>query len=62
MTSWIFGAVAVLLALLGAILASRAIDVGMATFGYGLLIFGVLFAFWLMKEHYDEQDRSRPSA
>jgi hypothetical protein len=59
MTSWIFGAFAVVLALLGTILASRAIDIGMATFGIGLLIFGVFFVFWLMKDHYDEQKRAR---
>ncbi len=58
MTNGSFGVVAVLLALLGAVLASRAIDVGMMTFGLGLIGFGLLFAFWLMKDYWDERERS----
>ena len=57
MSNWIFCILAGLLAVLGAILASGAIDIGMATFGVGLLLFGPLFIFWIMKDHYDGQGR-----
>lgn len=60
MTGWIFGVIAALLALLGAILASGAIDIGMTTFGFGLIVFGVWFGYWLMKDHYDEEERANP--
>jgi hypothetical protein len=60
MTSWILGAVSVLFALLGAVLASHAIDIGMSTFGFGLFGFGVFFVYWLMKDHFDERERDRP--
>ncbi|HUH84945.1 MAG TPA: hypothetical protein VLX85_10050 [Stellaceae bacterium] len=57
MSSSIFGVFAALLALLGVVLAANAIDVGMMTFGFGLLVFGVWFVFWLIKDHWDEQER-----
>lgn len=57
MMSWFFGIFAGLCGLLGAILASRALDFGMVTFGLGLVVFAVLFIFWLMKDAYDESDR-----
>jgi hypothetical protein len=60
MTSWILGIFAVLFALLGAVLASQAIDIGMSTFGFGLFGFGVFFVYWLVKDHFDEQERVRP--
>lgn len=59
MMSWIFGVGAGLGALLGAILASRAADLGMLTFGIGLIIFGAFMIFWLIKDHYDEEERAR---
>jgi hypothetical protein len=59
MSSSIFAVFAALLAFLGLFLASRAIDVGMATFGYGLMVFGVWFVFWLIKDHWDELERAR---
>ncbi len=59
MMSWIFGISAGLGALLGAVLASRAGDVGMLTFGLGLIVFGALLIFWLIKDHYDEEERAR---
>ena len=55
--SWIFGVFAGLCGLLGAILASRALDIGMTTFGLGLVVFAVVFIFWLMKDAYDEEER-----
>jgi hypothetical protein len=59
MTSWILGIVTGIFALLGAVLASHAIDIGMATFGSGLAVFGVFFVFWLLKDHFDEAERAR---
>jgi hypothetical protein len=59
MTYWLFGIIATLFGLLGAVLASRAIDIGMSTFGLGLVGFAILLVFWLMKDHFDEQERSR---
>ena len=59
MTSWIFGIVATLIALLGIILASHALDIGMTTFGFGLVVFGVGFVVWLIKDHWDEAERAR---
>jgi hypothetical protein len=62
MTGWIFAVIAALLALLGAVLASHAVDIGMATFGFGLIVFGVWLGFWLMKDYWDELERTRPRA
>ncbi len=58
MTGWIFGVIAAFLALLGAILAAGALDIGMATFGFGLIVFGSWFGFWLIKDHFDERGRA----
>ncbi len=60
MTSSLLGIFAVLLALLGAVLASRAIDTGMFTFGLGLIGFGVFFVYWLTKDHFDHRDEASP--
>lgn len=62
MSSSIFGVFATLLALLGAFLAAHAIDLGMTTFGFGLLVFGVWLVFWLIKDHWDEQERMKAQA
>jgi hypothetical protein len=58
MMNLFFGVFAVAAALLGAILASQALDLGMATFGLSLVGFAVLFVFWLMKDHFDQIERS----
>jgi hypothetical protein len=57
--NWFFGIFALIAGLLGAILASRAVDIGMTTFGIGLIVFGVFLIFWLIKDHYDQEERSR---
>jgi len=54
MTAWIFGTFAAVVAVLGAILASHAIDIGMYTYGLGLIAFGIFFALFLMKDHFDQ--------
>ena len=58
MTSWGFGIVAGLLGVFGAIIASRALDAGMETFGFGLVVFAVLLTYWLMKDHFDQQEKN----
>ena len=59
MTAWLLGILAGFFALLGAILAAGAIDTGMFTFGMGLVGFGVLFVFWLIKDHFDAIEKSQ---
>lgn len=44
------------LALVGLFAAAAARDAGIAIFGWGLLLFGVLSAFSAIKTHYDEQE------
>jgi hypothetical protein len=51
---------ATLLALLGLVLAAGAEDHGIFTFGMGLVVFGALFDFFLLKRHFDEAES--PSA
>jgi hypothetical protein len=58
MTYWFFGVLATLFGLIGAVLAARAIDVGMLTFGIGLIVFAVVFVFWLIKDNFDERERT----
>jgi hypothetical protein len=41
---------------LGLILAANARDPGMSVFGYGLILFGVLFVFARIGAHYDRQE------
>jgi hypothetical protein len=59
MSTVVFGVVGTVSALLGAWLAARAIDIGMTTFGFGLVVFGVWLVFWLIKDHFDERERAK---
>jgi hypothetical protein len=54
MSSVIIGAIMALVGILGAYLSSRAIDIGMATYGIGLVVFAIFFGFWLIKDHFDQ--------
>lgn len=56
MTSWIVGIVCGLFALLGAVLASHAMDDGMTLFGFGLIVFGIWMVFFLIKKGYDQRE------
>ncbi|WP_237213786.1 hypothetical protein [Falsiroseomonas oryziterrae] len=49
----VMGAILAVLGL-GAISASE--ELGLTLFGYGLFGFGVLFALFLLKRHFDHQD------
>jgi len=51
----IVGAICAVLGL-GAISAAQ--DIGIMLFGYGLFGFGVLFALFLVKRHFDHMDGS----
>jgi hypothetical protein len=53
-----FMAVGAVLAVLGLAAISAAQDLGMTIFGYGLFGFGVLFALFLLKRHFDHADGS----
>jgi len=44
------------LAVLGLAAAAAAQDLGMSIFGYGLFLFGTLFALFLVKRHFDLKD------
>lgn len=59
MSAWILGIFAVAAALLGAVLAANALDIGISTFGFGLIGFGIWFVFWLINDHFDEEERSQ---
>lgn len=58
MTDWIVGIACGIFALLGAFLASRAIDDGMYVFGLALAVFGVFMIFFLMKVQDHSADQS----
>jgi len=45
-------------AVLGLAAASAAQEIGLSIFGYGLFLFGTLFALFLVKRHYDLKDGS----
>ncbi len=47
------------LALLGLFMAAAARDMGIGIFGWGLVLFGLLNAFNVIKMHFDELERWR---
>jgi hypothetical protein len=47
---------AALLAVIGLTAISAAQELGLTLFGYGLFGFGVLFALFLVKRHFDHAD------
>jgi hypothetical protein len=49
---------AALMAVLGLGAISAAQEIGLMLFGYGLFGFGVLFALFLVKRHFDHADGS----
>ncbi len=59
MSAWIIGTIAVLVGLLGGVLAANAIDLGIYLFGFGLILFAVWFVFWLIKDNFDQQQKLR---
>ena len=59
MIEWILGLVLAFLGIVGLFLASGAYDVGMYFFGLALFAFAVLFNFWLVKKHFDAEERAQ---
>ena len=53
-----FVALGAIFALFGLFLLAAAQDAGTTLFGLGLFGFGVLFALFLVKRHYDHMDGS----
>lgn len=51
-----FVVLSAILAVLGLAAISVAQDIGLLIFGYGLFAFGVLFALFLVKRHFDFAD------
>lgn len=49
----VIATITTLMAIAGLFLWAKSADFGMALFGFGLLAFGVLFNFWLIKHHFD---------
>ncbi|MGE0154889.1 MAG: hypothetical protein AB7R90_19890 [Reyranellaceae bacterium] len=50
---WLTGLVMAVLSILGLKLAADAADIGIAIFGSGLFVFGMLFIFGLLKKFAD---------
>jgi hypothetical protein len=46
-----------ILAILGLFLWAKSVDLGMGVFGFGLLVFGLAFDFWLLKRYFDLAER-----
>lgn len=55
-SEWVFAVLATAMALIGLVLWAKAIDFPMAWFGFGLVVFGVAFDFFLMKRHFDRRE------
>ncbi|HJQ60302.1 MAG TPA: hypothetical protein VJ890_25580 [Vineibacter sp.] len=51
--AWVIGVLTTLMAILGLFLWAGSVDVGMGLFGFGLLVFGLAFDFWLLKRYFD---------
>jgi len=62
MMEWILGLVLAFLGIVGLFLASGAYDIGMYFFGLALFVFAVLFDFWLVKKHFDAEERAATPA
>ena len=45
--------------ILGLAAISAAQEFGLASFGYALVAFGVLFGFFLLKQHFDAADAAK---
>jgi hypothetical protein len=45
--------------ILGLFVAARAVETPLAIFGWGLAVFGVVFAFTLVKRTMDEEEEAR---
>jgi FtsH-binding integral membrane protein len=62
MGDFLVGAWVAILGFVGLFLAAGAADSEMSVFGWGLVIFAVLFDFNLIKRHFDKLDEARAKA
>jgi len=62
MGDFLVGAWIAILGFVGLFLAAGAADGEMSVFGWGLVIFAVLFDFNLIKRHFDKVDAARAKA
>jgi hypothetical protein len=51
-----FMVVGAIAALIGLSAIAAATEAGLLVFGFGLFVFGVLFALFLVKRHFDQAD------
>jgi hypothetical protein len=58
-SEWVFAVLATIMAAFGLVLWAGAHDFAMAWFGFGLVVFGVAFDFFLMKRHFDRAESGR---
>lgn len=56
MSHWIMGILAAAAAVTGLFMSGSAQDPGIFWFGLTLFVFGVLFAWWMIKLAYDERE------
>jgi len=51
-----FMALSAVVAVLGLFAAAAAVQTALSMFGFALFLFGILFAFFLVKSHFDQKD------
>jgi hypothetical protein len=54
MAHWFMGVLGAIAALVGLFMAAGARDFGISFFGFALMAWGVLFAWWMIKTAYAE--------
>lgn len=57
MVAWIFSIVAAAFGLLGLFLAARGEDVGMQTFGFGLMGFAIVYIFTTLRDQFNQAEQ-----
>lgn len=57
MVAWIFSIVAAAFGLLGLFLAARGEDVGMQTFGFGLIGFAIVYIFTTLRDQFNQAEQ-----
>lgn len=57
MVAWIFSIVAAAFGLLGLFLAARGEDVGIQTFGFGLIGFAIVYIFTTLRDQFNQAEQ-----
>jgi len=55
----VMGIVMILLAFLGTAIVGHASDLPMTVFGYALILFGTIYTFGLVRQHFDAVEAAR---